>query len=153
MTQTSVVEHRGGLWVAELQDWGYDIQRSRDNEVVEGELVVAARRWGELGLPGVEVTVRELWLPGRDPEGFSSQLVEGCYLHSHSWHAQFDRAGGDVAAERLDLDRGKPRGLWLHRHPLGEANEVRQPVRNQSLFDWLDGLERLIYETWLADKA
>jgi hypothetical protein len=133
MTQASVVEHRGGLWVTELQDWGYEILTPTGADVVAGQLVVSGRRRRELGLPEVEVTVRQLWLPGRDPEGFSP-LLEGCYLHSHSWHAQFDPAGGDVAAERLDLDRTKPRSLWLHRHPLGQPNEVKEPADNQSLF-------------------
>ena len=68
-------------------------------------------------------------------------------------HAPFDPAGGDVAAERLDLDRSKPRPLWLHRHPLGQPNEIKEPAENQSLFGWFHKLERLIYEAWLADNA
>ncbi|HYB31730.1 MAG TPA: hypothetical protein VEF89_34430 [Solirubrobacteraceae bacterium] len=149
MTQASVVQHRSGLWVTEVQDWGYEIRTPPDAGVVEGQLVVAARRRAEFGLPEVEITIRELWLPGRDPDRLSP-VLEGCYLHSHSWHAQFDPARGDVAAERLDLDRSKARSLWLHRHPLGQPNEVKDPVDNESLFDWLHRVERLLYEAWSA---
>lgn len=151
MTQSSVVQHRGGLWVTELQDWGYEIGTPHHADVVDGQLVLAARRRAEFGLPEVEISIRELWLPGPDPDRFSP-VLEGCYLHSHSWHAQFDPARGDVAA-RLDLDRSKPRSVWLHRHPLGEPNELKEPVDNESLFDWLHHIEWLIYETWSADKA
>lgn len=151
MTQASVVEHRGALWVAELQDWGYEIQGPTAGGAVEGDLAAAARRSKEFGLPHVEITIREVWLPGPDPAGVSP-VVEGCHLHAHSWHAQFDPAGGEMAAERLDLDRSKPRHLWLHRHPLGQPNEVKEPVGNRSLFEWLHEVERLIYEAWLSDN-
>ena len=94
MTQASVVEHRGALWVAELQDWGYEIQSPTAGGAVEGHLAAAARRSKEFGLPHVEITIREVWLPGPDPAGVSP-VVEGCHLHAHSWQAQFDPAGGE----------------------------------------------------------
>ena len=96
------------------------------------------------------IDVAELWAAGDDPDGLGTE-EEGCYLRAASWHAQIE-APGDTGAERLDLDRTKPRALMIHRHPFGEPNAVRRPAAGLLVpARWLEHVEGLIYEGFRAD--
>lgn len=90
------------------------------------------------------IDILEAWATGGDPDGLG---VEGddCHLQAASWHAQIAMPG-DIGAERIDLQRAKPRPLIIHRHPLGEPNEVRVPATALLVpARWVAHVERLIF--------
>lgn len=87
--------------------------------------------------------IRETWLPGDDRD--LGITLHDCFLFSASWHAQVARDAGAVGAERLDVERSKSAALVVHRHPLGEPNDVRQPaapLRHPQA--WVTALEEVI---------
>jgi hypothetical protein len=92
-------------------------------------------------------------LPGLDPDGLRVE-AEGCHLQGSSWNAQVDGERPEDA-ERLDVDRSKPRRLIIHRHPYGQPNEVREPAQPLAAPErWLQEVEEIVFQryTILHDK-
>jgi len=150
VTPRSAARERTALWCELLQDWGYDLKLIASGPgLAPGEVRLKARRPEDLGVP-VTVEIWEVWLEGVDPDGLSETL-HGCHRHAQSWHAQLP-PGDEQAAERLDLDRRKPKRLYVHRHPLGEPNDERVPSSLVHPDAWLEQVEHLVYEAWDADE-
>jgi hypothetical protein len=88
-------------------------------------------------------------LPGTDPDGLGLE-DEGCHLQGSSWNAQINGERPEDA-ERLDVDRSKPRRLIIHRHPYGRSNEVREPARQIAAPErWLQEVEEIVYQRHAA---
>jgi hypothetical protein len=52
-----------------------------------------------------------------------------------------------TGADRLDVDRRKPRELMVHRHPLGEPNDSRVPAAPLVAPErWIEHVEALILD-------
>jgi hypothetical protein len=143
MSVESVLGERYVLWTDELYDWGYVIE-PHPRPAAWNEIIIRARRSELYGDPSVVIDIAEAWADGSDPDGLRI-TSGGCFLAGASWHAQFPRAGA-VGAERFDVDRTKPAGLIVHRHPLGQPNEVRKRARWHRPETWLGHIERLILE-------
>jgi len=143
MTIASALRERVARWNDELDGYGYVLGPPGRAATQLAEMVVSARRPTTYGGPPAKIEVRELWVPGADPDGLDLE-AHGCYLHTASWHAQiFD--SGDTGAERLDVDRRKPRELIVHRHPLGEPNDRRDPAAPLAAPErWIESVEALI---------
>jgi len=109
-----------------------------------GECALRARRPVLYGDPGVLLDVRELWLPGPDPDGLRLE-AEGCHMQASSWNAQIDGERPEDA-ERLDVDRSKPRRLVIHRHSYGQPNEIREPAQRLAAPErWLQEVEEIVF--------
>jgi hypothetical protein len=143
MSVDSVLDDRYAMWVDELDAWGYEIEEPPRPAPLSG-ILIRGRRPESFGLPCVVIDIAETWQAGADPDGLRI-TNRGCFLLGASWHAQFPTSG-DAGAERLDVDRTKSRTLMVHRHPLGESNEVRESVRWQRPGAWLERIELLIIE-------
>jgi len=141
MSVDSVLDDRYALWANELSDWGYEVEEHPWPAPPNGFLI-RARRPETYGDPAVLIDIAETWEEGQDPDGLR-MTNRGCFLVAASWHAQFP-LNGDVGAERLDVDRTKPRDLLIHRHPLGETNEVRERAQRQRPETWLGHVENLV---------
>lgn len=142
MSIDSVLDSRYALWHDLLvNDFGYYEVAPPRPPMSDFELVIRAVRpqWGEVA--PVTFDIRETWLVGTDRRlGIEH---DDCMLVAASWNAQIVEDNGDgLGAERLDVDRGKPQPLWVHRHPLGEVNETREPaaaLRHPAA--WLEHIE------------
>jgi hypothetical protein len=143
MTVASALDDRYALWVSELDAWGYELEEPPRPPPVNG-ILVRARRPASFGAPAVVIDIAETWDEGTDPHRLGI-TNHGCFLAGAAWHAQFPPSG-DLGAERLDIDRTKERRLIVHRHPLGEANDVREPARWQRPEAWLSEIERLVID-------
>lgn len=143
MSVESVLADRYVLWTEELYDWGYVIEE-HPRPAAPNEILIRARRPELYGDPSVTIDIAEAWADGADPDGLRI-TSSGCFLVGSSWHAQFPPAGA-VGAERFDVDRTKLASLIVHRHPLGQPNEVREGARWQRPETWLGHIERLIVE-------
>jgi hypothetical protein len=149
MTLESVLRERVARWVDELDAYGYVLEPPGRVAVSLAEIAVAARRPTTYGGPAAKIEVHELWLPGADPDGLALE-GHGCHLHMASWHAQI-LEGGATGAERLDVDRRKPRELMVHRHPFGEPNERREPAAPLIAPErWVEHVEALILDRFDA---
>jgi hypothetical protein len=115
MTIHSLLTNRIVRWGRVIDLHGYLVESPSRDMGQLGELALRARRPALYGDPSVLLDVRELWLPGSDPDGLQLE-AEGCYMHGSSWNAQIDGERPEDA-ERLDVDRSKPRRLIIHRHP------------------------------------
>jgi hypothetical protein len=144
----SLLIHRTALWAGVFELHGYLVgQRGRAAPL--GELSLRARRPAPYREVSAVLDVHELWLPGPDPDGLGLE-AEGCYLYGGSWNAQLGGARAEDA-ERLDVDRAKPRELLLHRHPFGSPNEVREPVAVLPAPErWVLEIEELVFRRFLA---
>jgi hypothetical protein len=144
------LRNRSALWHEVFDAFGYRLSDSRPG-AGPGELRVRAVRPASYGGPAAVIDVTEFWAAGADPDALGVE-AEGCHLRAVSWHAQVE-ATGDVGAERLDLDRTKPRALGIHRHPLGEPNEVRLPAAGLMVpARWLEHVEEVIYDNFHRER-
>lgn len=144
VTVASVAAERFARWCAELDSYGYEIESSGGLAAAPGEVVVRAHRPTTYGGPTVLIDIRELWLAGQDPDGLGLS-GRGCHLHVSAWHAQLTGQGA-IGAERLDVDRRKAESLMVHRHPVGEPNDVRvSAVPLVAPERWLEEIELLIF--------
>lgn len=149
MTAASVLDHRHVLWVERLFDHGYDssVPPAYPFDPMT-TIAIRARRLEAYGAPRVTIDVVEVWLPGDDPElGLESQ---GCFLLAASWHAQV--GSGAIGAERFEVDRFLHADQPMHRHPLGEPNEVR--VDEPELLapeQWIQRVEQGTLEAYDVD--
>jgi len=85
--------------------------------------------------------------PGSDPDGLRLE-TEGCYMHGSSWNAQIDGEQPEDA-ERLDVDRSKPRRLMIHRHPYGYCNDVREPAEHLAAPErWFQEVEEIVFQRY-----
>ena len=108
------------------------------------ELVIVAVRPEYAEVRPVLFEVREAWAAGRDLHDLGLE-DHGCFLVASSWHAQIGSASGDLGAERLDVDRRKDRSHIVHRHPLGQPNQVRVPAASLRHPEaWVAHVEELI---------
>ncbi len=110
-------------WVVELVAYGYELLPPGRVAEGSGEFALRARRPTHYGGPPATIDVRELWMPGADPDGLGLEQ-HGCYLEISGWHAQL-LGSGDIGAMRVDVDRRKEPALVIHEHPLGRPNQVR----------------------------
>ncbi len=141
MSADRVRAERYKQWRDHLYDAGLMPEEPPRPAATPDAIKVFARWDHELrGRPPLTVSIEELWLTGSDLGGLGTDY-KGCYLHQASWHAQFQTPRileDDRAAERFDVDRLKEPRLWMHRHPLWEINDVRQPVdRLPAPLQWL----------------
>ncbi len=113
-------------WSLELSGYGYELLAPGREPASAGEFVLRARRPTHYGGPPAMIDVRELWVPGADPGGLGLEQ-HGCHLEVGGWHAQL-RAGEEIGAMRLDVDRRKKPELVVHEHPFGRPNHVRVPA-------------------------
>lgn len=104
-------------WSLELSGYGYELLAPGREPASAGEFVFRARRPTHYGGPPAMIDVRELWVPGADPGGLGLEQ-HGCHLEVGGWHAQL-RAGEEIGAMRLDVDRRKKPELVVHEHPFG----------------------------------
>jgi hypothetical protein len=148
MTVRSLLIHRTALWVGVFELHGYLVgQRGRAASL--GELSLRARRPALYGEVSAVLDVHELWVQGSDPDGLRLE-AEDCHLHGGSWNAQLGGARPEDA-ERLDVDRAKPRELQIHRHPFGQPNEVREQVLALPAPErWVLEVEELVFRRFLA---
>lgn len=146
MSVESALADRYSLWLQLLcEDFGYEAEASARPPRSRDELVIRAVRPGLYPAEPVSVEVRETWQMGPDFElGIE---LHGCFLRAASWHAQIVADQGDEGSERLDVDRNKSSDLWVHRHPLGQPNDVRDPAAPLKHPDaWVKHLEDLVAE-------
>lgn len=144
MSVESALADRYSLWLRLLcEDFGYHEEAPVRPPRSRNELAFRAVRPRFAPVESVSVEIRETWRFGRDLElGID---LHGCFLVAASWHAQVVVAQGDEGGERLDVDRTKSRDLWIHRHPLGHPNHVRQQAAQLKHPDaWVQHLEELI---------
>jgi hypothetical protein len=146
MSVESALADRYSLWWRLLcEDFGYWEEAPGRSPRSRNEFVLRTMRPGFDPVQPVVVEVRETWQMGPDLElGIE---LHGCFLLTASWHAQIVANQGDGGSERLDVDRTKSTDLWVHRHLLGEPNEVRQraaPLKHPNA--WVQHIERLIAE-------
>ncbi len=150
MTVRSLPTRRAALWVGVFELHGYLVEQRGRAELL-GELSLRARRPAPHGEVSAVLDVHELWVPGPDPDGLRLE-AEGCHLYGGSWNAQLG-GGRPEDAERLDVDRTKPRELLLHRHPFGFPNGVREPVPVLPAPDrWVLEIEELVFRRFLASR-
>jgi hypothetical protein len=148
MTVRSLFVHRTALWVEVFELHGYLVEQ-RARAALLGELSLRARRPTLYGEVSAVLDVHELWVPGQDPDGLRLE-AEGCCLYGGSWHAQLGGTRPEDA-ERLDVDRAKPRELLIHRHPFGQPNEVREHVLVLPAPErWVLEVEELVFRRFLA---
>ena len=149
MTIHSLLTNRIVRWGRVIDLHGYLVEPADHAMGLFGEFALRARRPALYGDPSVLLDVRELWLPGPDPDGLR-QEAEDCHLRGSSWNAQIDGERPEDA-ERLDVDRSKPRRLIIHRHPHGQPNEVREAARRLAAPErWLQEVEEIVYRYHLA---
>ena len=147
MSVQSLLTNRIVRWCRVIDLHGYLVEAPDRAMTQLGEFALRARRPALYGDPNVLLDVRELWLPGPDPDGLR-QEAEGCHLQGSSWNAQVDGERPEDA-ERLDVDRSKPRSLIIHRHPYGQANEIREPARRLAAPErWLQEVEEIVYQRY-----
>lgn len=146
MTLESIVSDRFAQWWQGLLDYGYADLREIAELQGRGAWGIRASRSSDLGPPRVEIAAKELWVPGHDPAGHSPTF-HACYLHTASWHAQIDREH-QVGAERFEIDREKPAGLVVHRHPYRQVNDVRVPDEFLTPEAWLNRVEIVVAELY-----
>jgi hypothetical protein len=144
MSVESALANRYALWHRVLcDDFGYEEVAPVRPPRSENELVIRAVRPPFEPVEAVAIDVRETWLPGDDPD--LGLALHGCFLTISSWHAQVNIETGTAGAERLDVDRNKSPGVRIHRHPLGESNDVREPAAPLKHPDaWVQHLEEVI---------
>jgi hypothetical protein len=137
-------------WSRVIDFHGYLLEAPPDRAITQlGEIALRARRPALYGAPNVLLDVRELWLPGPDPDGLRLE-DEGCHIQGSSWNAQIDGERPEDA-ERLDVDRSKPRRLIIHSHPYGQPNEVREPAQRMTAPErWLQEVEEIVYQRYTA---
>jgi hypothetical protein len=126
-----VVDQRAGEWGRVLSDWGLELEDPPRPSRQPNQLSIFARTSDDSGPLGFSLTISELWVAGSDPDGLNGTSLSRCHIRQSSWHVQFHETkwtSTDLAGERLDLDRSKPRSLIIHRHPLGQANGTREQV-------------------------
>ena len=71
-------------------------------------------------------------------------------MHGSSWNAQIDGERAEDA-ERLDVDRSKPRPLMIHRHPYAQPNEVREPAQHLAAPErWLQEVEEIVFQRYTS---
>lgn len=86
--------------------------------------------------------------PGADPDALGLEQ-HGCHIAGSSWHAQLE--SGDEKAERLDVDRFKPRNLTIHRHPFGSSNDERVPAADVPAPEaWVNHVETISAEHYFS---
>ena len=154
MSVQSLLTDRIARWGGVIDLHGYLVEPVDRAMTQLGEIALRARRPALYGDPGVLLDIRELWLPGPDPDGLRLE-AEGCHLQGSSWNAQVDGERPEDA-ERLDVDRSKPGSLIIHRHPYGQANEVREPAQHLAAPErWLQEVEEIVFQryTILHDEA
>jgi hypothetical protein len=145
----SLLTNRIVRWGRVIDLHGYLVETADHAMGQFGEFALRARRPAFYGGPSVLLDVRELWLPGPDPDGLGLE-EEGCYIQGSSWNAQVDGERPEDA-ERLDVDRSKPRRLIIHRHPYGQPNEVREPAQQLAASErWLQEVEEIVYQRHTA---
>jgi hypothetical protein len=148
MTVSSLLTHRTARWGEIFELHGYLVEQPTSAAARLGELSLRARRPAPYGDLSAVLDVRELWVPGRDPDGLRLE-AEGCYMHGGSWNAQIG-GGRPEDAERLDVDRAKQRDLMIHHHPYGQPNEVREQVRVLPAPErWVREIEEIIFQRYL----
>jgi hypothetical protein len=148
MSVQSLLTNRIVRWGRVIDLHGYLVEPAGHAMGQFGEFALRARRPAPYGDPSVLLDVRELWLPGPDPDGLR-QEAEGCHLQGSSWNAQIDGERPEDA-ERLDVDRSKPRRLIIHRHPYGQPNEVREPARRLAAPErWLQEVEEIVFQRYI----
>jgi hypothetical protein len=151
MTVESVLRERAARWTDELDAYGYVLEPPGPAVTSLAEMAVAARRPTTYGGPPAKIEVHELWLQGDDPDGLGLE-AHGCHLRMASWHAQILDEGA-TGAERFDVDRRKPPELFVHRHPLGELNERREPAAPLMAPErWIEHVEGLILDLVEAEQ-
>ena len=146
VSQHSVINTRLSKWLQACSVWGFDIDPPFEETTLSGlpPGVVLFRATRSAVVDGEETIVTldisEVWLEGIDPEADRRLDAEGCHLGALQWHAQV-AAGGDTGAERLEVvlddDDAHPR---VHRHPYGEANDVRLAANLPEPIGWLSAL-------------
>jgi hypothetical protein len=146
MSVESALADRYSLWRQLLcEDFGYQEQAPGRLPRSRNEFVLRAVRPGFLPVEPVTVEIRETWRIGTD--SWLGIDLHGCFLLAASWHAQVVAGQGDEGSERLDVDRTKSQELWVHRHPLGEPNQIREPAAPLKHPDaWVQHVEELIAE-------
>jgi hypothetical protein len=151
MSLESTLRKRVTRWQEILTNHGYAMQAPRRGATASGEICLRARRPTIYGGPPVMIDINEIWISGEDPDQLDLR-ENGCYLFYSSWHAQVD--GDDATrAERLDVDRRKPAGLIVHRHPYGEPNPIKLPAKPLAAPEaWMTQVERLIYDLTLKEE-
>jgi hypothetical protein len=144
MTVASALADRYAMWHALLcEDYGYEETEPVRPPSSAYELALRAVRPAWPPVQAVVFDVRETWLPGADPE--LGLTLHGCFLATSAWHAQVLAGAGAEGAERLDVDRSKPPELWVHRHPLGQPNDIRVPAAPLKHPDaWVLHIEELV---------
>lgn len=71
---------------------------------------------------------------------------------SNPWNAQIDGEQPEDA-DRLDVDRSKPTGLMVHRHPHGHPNAARRSARHLAAPErWLQEVEEIVYQHHVTTK-
>lgn len=154
MTIHSLLTNRVARWCRVIDLHGYLMEQPSRATMQLGEFALRARRPAPYGDPTVLLDVHELWLPRPDPDGLELE-AEGCYMHGCSWNAQIDGERPEDA-ERLDVDRAKPRDLMIHRHPYAQPNEAREPARHLAAPErWLQEVEEIVFQryTIMHDEA
>lgn len=145
MTIHRLLTNRIVRWGRVIDLHGYLVE-APDRAITQlGEFALRARRPALYGDPSVLLDVRELWLPGPDPDGLRLE-AEGCHMRGGSWNAQVDGERPEDA-ERLDVDRSKPRRLIIHNHPYGQPNAVREPAQRLTAPErWLQEVEEIVFQ-------
>jgi len=147
MTIHSLLTNRAARWGRVIDLHGYLVEQPDRAMTQLGECALRARRPDPYGDPAVLLDVHELWLPGPDPDGLELE-AEGCYMQGSSWNAQIDGERAEDA-ERLDVDRSKPRRLTIHRHPYEQPNEVREPAQHLAAPEcWLQEVEEIVFQRY-----
>lgn len=147
MTIHSLLTNRIVRWGRVVDLHGYLLEPVDRAMTQLGEIALRARRPALYGDPGVVLDIRELWLPRPDPDGLRLE-AQGCHMQGGSWNAQIDGKRPEDA-ERLDVDRSKPRDLIVHRHPYGQPNKVREPAqRITSPERWFQEVEEIVFERY-----
>jgi hypothetical protein len=148
MTVHSLLTNRIVRWGRVVDLHGYLVEPPGHAMTQLGEFALRARRPALYGEPNVLLDIRELWLPGPDPDGLRLE-AEGCYMQGSSWNAQIDGERPEDA-ERLDVDRSKPFDLTIHRHPYGRPNEVREPAQRMAAPErWVQEVEEIVFQHYV----
>jgi hypothetical protein len=150
VTLPSVVTDRYARWAETLTKYGYLIEPHPRLETSPRAGIVAlrGRRRPDLGAPEVVIDIAESWRAGADPDGLGLDQ-HGCHVAGSGWHAQLE--SGDEGAERLDVDRFKPRNLSIHRHPFGSPNEERIPAADLPAPEaWVNHVETISAEQYFS---
>ncbi|MGK2939787.1 MAG: hypothetical protein ACSLFR_18615 [Solirubrobacteraceae bacterium] len=153
MSRETVVAERVARWSDVLFNHGYILEESSRLGMLpkQGAFALRARRRDALGVPAVVVDIVEVWNDGSDPHSLGLE-AHGCHLEYAGWNAQIQN--GAVGQERLDVDRRKPVGQMIHRHPFGHPNAKREPASSKAPESWIQHVERLSAELFFAqDEA